>query len=411
MADPEEPEADEARAAADDAADARDDAQAAEQAAQASERGAPRRPSRRSGSPSGMRTGPARTPSSAGSGTRCGATRRSCSASSAPSGSSSPGSSSRRWPQARSVIVLIVVALFLAVGLSPVVEWLIARGLRRGFAIAIVFFVVIGAFVGFGFAVLPPVVEQSNEFVQELPDYLEDLRRNPTLRQFDDDYGFIERAQDYVTPATSASGLFGGIVGVGRVVISAVFSAFTLLIMTLYFLAALPSMKRQAYRLVPASRRERVTLLSDEVISRIGGFVSGALSVAFIAGLTSYIFLSIVGLPFALALAVLVAIFDLIPLVGATIAAVIVSLIGFTESVGVGLACIAFYVAYQQFENYFVYPRVMRKAVDVPAPLTIVAVLLGGALLGVVGALLAIPIAAAVLLVLRQVAIPRMDRT
>jgi predicted PurR-regulated permease PerM len=170
-------------------------------------------------------------------------------------------------------------------------------------------------------------------------------------------------------------------------------------------------MKRQAYRLVPASRRERVTLLSDEVISRIGGFVSGALAVAFIAGFTSYVFLSIAGLPFALALAVFVAIFDLIPLIGATIAAVVVSLIGFTESVTVGVVCIAFYVGYQQFENYFIYPRVMRKAVDVPAPLTIVAVLLGGALLGVVGALLAIPIAAAALLVLRQVAIPRMDRT
>jgi predicted PurR-regulated permease PerM len=313
--------------------------------------------------------------------------------------------------QARSVIILIVVALFLAIGLSPVVEWLIARGLRRGFAIAIVFFGVIGAFVGFGFAVLPPVIEQSNAFIKELPDYLADLRRNPTIRQFDDDYGVIERAQNYVTKGDLGQRMFGGIVGVGRVVLNAVFSAFSLLIMTLYFLAALPSMKRQAYRLVPASRRERVTLLSDEVISRIGGFVSGALSVAFIAGLTSYIFLSIVGMPFALALAVFVAIFDLVPLVGATIAAVVVSLVGFTESVTVGLVCIAFYVAYQQFENYVVYPRVMRKAVDVPAPLTVVAVLLGGALLGVVGALLAIPIAAALLLVLRQVAIPRMDRT
>jgi predicted PurR-regulated permease PerM len=144
---------------------------------------------------------------------------------------------------------------------------------------------------------------------------------------------------------------------------------------------------------------------------RIGGFVSGALSVAFIAGLTSYIFLSIVGMPFALALALFVAVLDLIPLIGATIAAVVVSLVGFTESVTVGVVCIAFYVAYQQFENYVVYPRVMRRAVDVPAPLTVVAVLLGGALLGVVGALLAIPIAAALLLVLRQVAIPRMDRT
>jgi predicted PurR-regulated permease PerM len=180
--------------------------------------------------------------------------------------------------------------------------------------------------------------------------------------------------------------------------------------MTLYFLAALPSMKRQAYRLVPATRRERVQLLTDEALSRIGGYVSGAMAVAFIATVTSYAFLLVIDMPYALALAVFVGIFDLVPLIGATIGAILVSLVGFTESVTIGLACVAFYVAYQQFENYVVYPRVMRRAVDVPAPLTVVAALLGGALLGVVGALLAIPTAAAVLLVVRQVAIPRMDR-
>ncbi len=313
--------------------------------------------------------------------------------------------------EARSVIVLIVVALFLAIGLSPVTEWLVSRGMRRGMAITIVFVGVIGAFVGFGFAVVPPVVEQTNALIKELPDLLADLRRNPTIRQLDQDYGIIERAQNYVTSGDLGQRMFGGLVGVGRIVVSTLFSAFSLLIMTLYFLAALPSMKRQAYRLVPATRRERVTLLSDEVINRIGGFVSGALSVAFIAGTVSYAFLLAVGMPFALALAVLVAIFDLVPLVGATIAAAVVSLIGFTQSVTTGLLCVAFYVAYQQLENYVVYPRVMRRAVDVPAPVTVVAVLLGGALLGVVGALLAIPIAAALLLVVRQVAIPRMDRT
>jgi len=270
--------------------------------------------------------------------------------------------------QARSVIILIVVSLFLAIGLSPVVEWLVARTMRRGVAIGIVFFAVIGAFIGFGFAIVPPVVEQSDAFVQELPSYLDDLRKNPTVRQFDDSYGVIERAQDYITSGDIGERAFGGIVGVGRVVISAVFSAFSVLIMTLYFLAALPSMKRQAYRLVPSSRRERVQLLADEIIQRIGGFVSGALTVAFIAALTSYVFLLIVGMPYALALAVLVGLLDLIPLVGATIAAVVISLIGFTESVGVGIACVVFYVAYQQFENYVVYPRVMRNAVDVPAP-------------------------------------------
>jgi predicted PurR-regulated permease PerM len=311
--------------------------------------------------------------------------------------------------QARSVLILIIVALFLAVGLNPLVEGLTRRGMRRGVAIGIVFVVVIGAFVGFGFAVVPPVIEQTNAFVKQLPNYLSDLRGNRTIRQFDNDYHVIAKAQAYVTGPDLGQRLFGGLLGVGRVVLNAVFSAFTLLIMTLYFLAALPSMKRQAYQLVPASRRERVTLLADEILIRIGGFVSGALAVAFIAATTSYVFLLILGLPYALALAVFVGLLDLIPLVGATIAAVVVSTLGFINSPGVGIACVVFYIAYQQFENYVIYPRVMRRAVDVPAPVTVVAVLIGGALLGITGALLAIPIAAAALLVIRQVTIPRMD--
>lgn len=312
--------------------------------------------------------------------------------------------------QARSVIVLIVVSLFLAIGLNPVVEWLMARRMRRGLAITIVFLVVITGFAGFGVAVVPPAAEQTTAFVDELPNYLEDLRGNSTVRRLDDSFGVIDRAQKYVTSGEMGQRAFGGLVGVGRVVLSTLFSTLTLLILTLYFLAALPSMKRQAYRLVPASRRERFRLLSDEILARTGGFLSGALTVAFIAGLTSYVFLKIVGLPFALALAVLVALLDLVPLVGATVAAVVVTLIGFTESVTAGIACVVFYVAYQQLENYVIYPRVMRRAVDVPGSVTVVAVLLGGALLGVVGALLAIPVAAALLLIVRQVAIPRMDR-
>ncbi len=172
----------------------------------------------------------------------------------------------------------------------------------------------------------------------------------------------IEKAQAYVTSGDLGERLFGGILGVGRIVISAVFAAVSVLILTLYFLASLPSMKRQAYRLVPATRRERVQLLTDEILARIGGFVSGALTVAFIAALTSYIFLRIVDMPYALALAVFVGLLDLIPLVGATIAAIGVTTLGFIESPGVGLACLIFYIAYQQFENYVIYPKVMRSA-------------------------------------------------
>jgi predicted PurR-regulated permease PerM len=312
--------------------------------------------------------------------------------------------------EARSVIILIVVSLFLAVGLSPAVEWLVRRSMRRGLAIGIVFLGVIGLFVAFGFALLPPVVQQTDAFVQDLPRLLGDLRQNPTVRRLDESYGLIERAQSYVTSGDLGERLFGGILGVGRVVLNAVFSAVSVLILTLYFLAALPSMKRQAYRLVPASRRARVQPLADEALDRIGGFVSGALVIATIAAVTSYLFLTVLGLPFALALAVFVGLLDLVPLIGATIAAVVVSLVGFTESPLVGIACVVFYVVYQQVENYVVYPRVMRATVAVPAPVTVVAVLLGGALLGVVGALLAIPTAAAILLVVRQVTIPRMDR-
>ena len=312
--------------------------------------------------------------------------------------------------QARSVIILIVVSLFLAVGLNPLVEALMRRGLSRTVAIAVVFLVVITGFTGFAFAIVPPVAEQTNAFATNIPNYLDDLRENPSIKRFDEDYGLISQAKRYVSNGDLGQRLFGGILGVGRIVLSAVFSALSVLILTLYFLASLPSMKRQAYRLVPSSRRTRVQLLTDEVLVRIGSYVSGAFTVAFVAAITSFIFLSIVGLPYAVALAVFVGLLDLVPLVGATIAATVITLLGFLESPGVGIACLAFYVAYQQLENYVIYPRVMRAAVDVPAAVTVVAVLLGGALLGVVGALLAIPIAAAVLLVVRQVAIPRMDR-
>jgi predicted PurR-regulated permease PerM len=160
---------------------------------------------------------------------------------------------------------------------------------------------------------------------------------------------------------------------------------------------------------VPASRRERVQKLGDEILTRIGGYVGGAATIAFVAALSSYLFLRIIDLQLALALALFVGLTDLVPLVGATIGAAVVTTLAFLDSPTKGIACIVFYVIYQQVENYFIYPRVMKKQVDVPAALTVVAVLFGGALLGVVGALLAIPTAAAVLLIVREVLVRRME--
>ncbi|WP_336207338.1 AI-2E family transporter [Nonomuraea sp. LPB2021202275-12-8] len=308
-----------------------------------------------------------------------------------------------------SALILIVVSLFLAVGLNPAVRWLEKRGLSRGSAIAAVFAAVIAFFGLFGVAIVPALSQQTTQFVEQLPTYIEELQANPQVRDLDQRFGLLERAQEYLLGGNLGSQVFSGLLGAAGVVVSALFSALTVLILTLYFLASLRSITRLGYRLVPRSRRERVQLLGDEVLKRVGGYVAGNLFISLIAGVTSFVFLSIAGVPYALPLAIIVAITDLIPLIGAGIGAAVASLVGFFVSVPVGIACLVFFIAYQQVENYLIAPRVMKSSVDVPAAATIVAALVGGALLGVVGALLAIPVAAAIQLIVHEVVLPRQE--
>jgi len=225
-----------------------------------------------------------------------------------------------------------------------------------------------------------------------------------------DRYEIITKAQGFLTSGGLVQQLFGGLLGAGRVVLGAVFSAVTLIILTLYFLSSLPTIKNAIYRLAPASRRGRVRALDDQIFRQIAAYISGTFIVAMIAGITSFVFLQIIGLgEYALALAVVVALLDIIPMVGASIAAVLVTIVAFVHSPGAGIVALIFYVFYQQFENYVVQPRVFKKTVDIPGAVVVIAALLGGTLLGVVGALLAVPVAAAVLLILREVIQPRLD--
>ncbi len=192
--------------------------------------------------------------------------------------------------------------------------------------------------------------------------------------------------------------------------LGALANAFVILVLTLYFLSSLESTKNALYRLAPASRRDRVSKLGDRVVASVGGYVSGAAVVAACAGISSLIFLFVVGLgQYAVALAFVVLLLDVIPMIGATIGAVIVSAIGFATDLRTGILCVIFYIVYQQLENYVLYPRVMSRSVDIPGAATVIAALVGAALLGVVGALLAIPTAAALLMILREVWIRRQD--
>jgi predicted PurR-regulated permease PerM len=254
------------------------------------------------------------------------------------------------------------------------------------------------------------ITDQVTAITDNAPGWLDELQTNKQVQDLDDRFDVIDKVRDYVEGGNFASGIFGGVLGFGLRLLGALANTFVIIVLTLYFLTSLESTKRALYRLAPASRRERVSKLGDRVVASIGGYVAGAFVVAVCAGVSSLIFLFAVGLgEYAVALAFVVMLLDVIPMIGATIGAVIVSAIGFATDIRIGLICVIFYAVYQQVENYVLYPRVMSKSVDIPGAATVIAALVGAALLGVVGALLAIPTAAAVLLIVREVFIRRQD--
>ena len=309
-----------------------------------------------------------------------------------------------------SVLVLIVIALFIAAGLTPLVDWLSGRGLKRHWALLTVVAAVIVTLGLFLVAIVPVITDQVAAISRNAPGWLDELQKNATIQRWNDDYDLIDKIKTYVQDGDFASKAFGGVLGFGLAVLSLLGNAFIVIVLTLYFLASLDRTKAALYDLAPASRRDRVSKLGDRVLRSIGGYVSGAFVVALCAGLSSLAFLFIVGMgQYAVALAFTVALLDVIPMIGATIGAVIVTAIGFATDPKVGIACVIFYVIYQQVENYVIYPRVMQRSVDVPGSVTVIAALIGAALLGVVGALLAIPTAAAILLLMKEVFVKRQD--
>ncbi|MBZ5736629.1 AI-2E family transporter [Nocardioides mangrovi] len=309
-----------------------------------------------------------------------------------------------------STLMLIVVSMFLAAGLDPAVRFFERHGMRRSYAVFTVIVAFLAAVALFLVAIVPVIVDQVNSLTDNVPHWLDELQRNRQVQRLDDEYDVIDKIQDYVTTGDFAGAIFGGAVGIGLAVVGALFNAFVIVVLTLYFLAGLETIKSALWRLAPASRRDRVSRLGNRIFRSVGGYVSGAFLVALCAGLSSLVFLFFAGLSeYAVALAFVVALLDVIPMIGATIGAVIVTAIAFAEDWKIGLACIVFYVVYQQVENYVIYPRVMSKSVDIPGALTVIAALVGAALFGVVGALLAIPTAASILMLIREVWVRRQD--
>lgn len=313
---------------------------------------------------------------------------------------------------ARDVLVLVLFAAFLAIGLNPAVDWLERHALRRALAVLIVVLVALGLFAGFLFLIVPPLVTQTTTFLHNAPSDLAKMRQGHGLiARLDGRYHLINHLQSaFGSQAGKLGGqLTTGIFGVGTAVLSATVSTITVLVLTIFLLANMPRLQRGAYRLVPASRRARVTVLGDEILRKVGGYVLGKLAVALIAGVLEYVLLVILHVPYPGALAVLTSVLDLIPLVGAYIAAAVVALVALTVSPLVAIITIVFHLVYRLLEDYVITPRVMRRAVKVSSLATVLSVILGGVLLGFVGALIAIPVAAALQLIVREVALPRLE--
>ncbi|MEU3306446.1 AI-2E family transporter [Nocardiopsis sp. NPDC055551] len=312
---------------------------------------------------------------------------------------------------ARAVFVYILVALFLAVGLNPVIE-LLRRGLRmpRWAAIVTVCLALLAFVAVFTWAIVPPLTEQVSGFVSALPGAIDHLRNTAFFHEVDHRYNVLERLEGVVTGGDFGQRIFGGLVGVGQVVFNWLFALSTVFVLTLFFMASLPGMMDVSYRFVPRSRRDGVREIGDEIVRRIGAFIAGQLVVAAFGGVVAFFFLWAIGSAYALTLALVVAVTALIPLVGTSIGALAAALAVGVGDLWLGLATLVFFLAYQQIESYVISPRVMRHAVDVAPTANITAALVGGALLGLVGALLAIPTVAALTLVLKKVVFPRLER-
>jgi predicted PurR-regulated permease PerM len=312
------------------------------------------------------------------------------------------------------LILWIVAALFIALGLDPVVRWLETRKVPRPGGILISVSVLVLAVAGFFATLIPTIVEQVSEIVRQAPEWIRGFLDSDFFRTVDSQFGVRDRIttelDKFVKDPEAMGGIFGGVVGFGSTVANGLFGTLIVLVLSLYFLAALPSMKKWAYRLAPRSRRPRVQALSEAITDSVGNYVIGQACVALLNALFAFIVMSILGIPFSVLLAFVVALLAFIPLVGGMIAAVVVILVALTAGWQTAVIYAIAYFAYLQFEAYFISPRIMQRAVAVPGAVAVISVIAGGSLLGVLGALIAIPTAAAIMLLIKEVFIIRQDR-
>jgi predicted PurR-regulated permease PerM len=307
---------------------------------------------------------------------------------------------------ARHVLTWIVISIFLALALNPLVGWLQGHGFkRRGAAAAVAYLLAIILIVAISFTFIPTLVSQVNDFVQKLPDYTHDVTHGRGRLGFlETKYHIQERIQNAVKNggATKLLGFSGVALSVAKGVITIVLAAVTIIFMTFFMLLEGPLWVERFYRVLPAGSQPRWRKVGDEIYRTVGGYVTGNLLISLIAGSLTTVVLLIMGVPYAVALGLIVAILDLIPLAGATMAAILIGVVAFLHSVPAGIVVIVFFVLYQQVENHLLQPVIYGRTVQL-SPLTVlISILVGAELAGIIGALAAIPVAGSIQVVVND---------
>jgi predicted PurR-regulated permease PerM len=303
----------------------------------------------------------------------------------------------------RDVLVRVLIALFIAVSLDPAVRYLTRRGMRRGLAVLVIFLVAAGLVAALLVSVIPAMVQQFQNLAHDFPGYLHSLQdRSARFRDLSDRFHLTSKVQDLL--ASLPGRLGSGALGFTRRLFGALFSALTVMVLTIYFMADLPRLRHGMTRLFPRAHRERLGQVADVMVDKVGSYMIGNLLISLAAGLASFAVFMALGVPFAVPLAFLVALTDLIPMIGATLGAVACVLVALltTDLWPTTVLVALFFVGYQQLENYLIAPRILRSTVSLSAAAVLVAGLIGGTVLGLVGALMAIPIAAALKVILTE---------
>ncbi|HYY77376.1 MAG TPA: AI-2E family transporter [Gaiellaceae bacterium] len=304
------------------------------------------------------------------------------------------------------VITWILIALFLALALSPAVEFFERHGLRRGLASAVVFLLALAAFAGLASLLLPPLVEQVTDFIDAVPGFVDDITagRGP-LGFLQEDYQIVDRVEEALETrgAGEVLGFTAAGIAIAQGVITAVVGAVAIAFLTFFMLLEGPRLVERFLAFVPEGARPRWERVGSDIYRTVGGYVTGNLLISLIAGIASAIVLFALGSDYAVALAVLVAVLDLVPLAGATLAAIIVSTVGFIELGWVrGVILIVFFVVYQQLENHVLQPVIYGRTVQLSPLVVLISVLIGAELIGILGALAAIPVAGIVQSIARE---------